>query len=86
MLTKTHHSLPLDVKDGRVVKGVSFVNLRDAGDPVKWRPFTTMKARMNCTSLDITRLTKTVKPLWAEQTATGYSCRSRWDSGDAHAR
>jgi len=24
----------LDVKDGRVVKGVSFVNLRDAGDPV----------------------------------------------------
>ena len=25
----------LDVKDGRVVKGVNFVNLRDAGDPVK---------------------------------------------------
>lgn len=25
----------LDVKDGRVVKGVSFVNLRDAGDPVE---------------------------------------------------
>ena len=24
----------LDVKDGRVVKGVKFVNLRDAGDPV----------------------------------------------------
>ncbi|MDR0315152.1 MAG: imidazole glycerol phosphate synthase subunit HisF [Oscillospiraceae bacterium] len=24
----------LDVKDGRVVKGVSFLNLRDAGDPV----------------------------------------------------
>jgi len=24
----------LDVKDGRVVKGVNFVNLRDAGDPV----------------------------------------------------
>ncbi|MEZ5893519.1 MAG: HisA/HisF-related TIM barrel protein [Parvularculaceae bacterium] len=23
----------LDVKDGRVVKGVNFVNLRDAGDP-----------------------------------------------------
>ena len=23
----------LDVKDGRVVKGVSFVGLRDAGDP-----------------------------------------------------
>jgi cyclase len=25
----------LDVKDGRVVKGVSFVNLKDAGDPVE---------------------------------------------------
>ena len=24
----------LDVKDGRVVKGVNFVGLRDAGDPV----------------------------------------------------
>src|ERR1700693_4127752 len=24
----------LDVKDGRVVKGINFVNLRDAGDPV----------------------------------------------------
>lgn len=25
----------LDVKDGRVVKGVNFINLRDAGDPVE---------------------------------------------------
>ena len=25
----------LDVKDGRVVKGVSFLNLVDAGDPVE---------------------------------------------------
>jgi len=25
----------LDVKDGRVVKGVKFVNLRDAGDPAE---------------------------------------------------
>src|SRR5206468_1172601 len=25
----------LDVKDGRVVKGVNFVKLRDAGDPVE---------------------------------------------------
>ena len=33
MLTK--RIIPcLDVKDGRIVKGVSFVNLRDAGDPV----------------------------------------------------
>ena len=34
MLTK--RIIPcLDVKDGRVVKGVHFVNLRDAGDPVE---------------------------------------------------
>jgi len=26
----------LDVKDGRVVKGINFVNLRDAGDPVEF--------------------------------------------------
>src|SRR5215813_2293150 len=25
----------LDIKDGRVVKGVNFLNLRDAGDPVE---------------------------------------------------
>ena len=25
----------LDIKDGRTVKGVNFINLRDAGDPVE---------------------------------------------------
>ena len=25
----------LDVKDGRVVKGINFIGLRDAGDPVE---------------------------------------------------
>ena len=34
MLTK--RIIPcLDVKDGRVVKGVQFLELRDAGDPVE---------------------------------------------------
>ncbi|MGB3617103.1 MAG: HisA/HisF-related TIM barrel protein, partial [Catalinimonas sp.] len=34
MLTK--RIIPcLDVKDGKTVKGVNFVNLRDAGDPVE---------------------------------------------------
>lgn len=38
MLTK--RIIPcLDVKDGRVVKGKSFVNLRDAGDPVELANF-----------------------------------------------
>ena len=29
----------LDVKDGRVVKGTQFINLRDAGDPVELARF-----------------------------------------------
>ena len=34
MLTK--RIIPcLDVKDGRVVKGINFLNLRDAGDPAE---------------------------------------------------
>lgn len=38
MLTK--RIIPcLDVKDGRVVKGVQFVNLKDAGDPVELAAF-----------------------------------------------
>ena len=34
MLTK--RIIPcLDIKDGRTVKGVNFINLKDAGDPVE---------------------------------------------------
>ena len=35
-ITLTKRIIPcLDIKDGRVVKGVNFVGLRDAGDPVE---------------------------------------------------
>ena len=34
-MVKTRVIPCLDVKDGRVVKGVNFVALRDAGDPVE---------------------------------------------------
>ena len=34
----------LDVKDGRVVKGTHFVDLRDAGDPVELENATTKTA------------------------------------------
>ena len=37
----------LDVANGRVVKGVNFVNLRDSGDPVNWLVDILMKAQMN---------------------------------------
>ena len=34
-MLKTRIIPSLDVKDGRVVKGTNFINLRDAGDPVE---------------------------------------------------
>lgn len=44
----------LDVKDGRVVKGVSFVNLRDAGDPVENAKFYDGQGADELMFLDIT--------------------------------
>jgi len=44
----------LDVKDGRVVKGVSFVNLRDAGDPVEIARAYDEQGADELTFLDIT--------------------------------
>ncbi len=44
----------LDVKDGRVVKGVSFVNLRDAGDPVENALFYDEQGADELIFLDIT--------------------------------
>ncbi len=44
----------LDVKDGRVVKGVSFVNLRDAGDPVGNAKFYDEQGADELIFLDIT--------------------------------
>lgn len=44
----------MDVKDGRVVKGVSFVNLRDAGDPVENAKFYDEQGADELIFLDIT--------------------------------
>ncbi|MGI6181849.1 MAG: imidazole glycerol phosphate synthase subunit HisF [Agathobaculum sp.] len=44
----------LDVKDGRVVKGVNFVGLRDAGDPVELARFYSQQGADEITFLDIT--------------------------------
>jgi len=53
MLTK--RIIPcLDVKDGRVVKGVSFVNLRDAGDPVEVAKLYDLEGADELCFLDIT--------------------------------
>ena len=37
----------LDVNNGRVVKGVNFVNLKDAGDPVEIAALMTEPVQMN---------------------------------------
>lgn len=53
MLTK--RIIPcLDVKDGRVVKGKSFVDLRDAGDPVELARFYYQEGADELVFLDIT--------------------------------
>ena len=53
MLTK--RIIPcLDVKDGRVVKGVNFVGLRDAGDPVECARRYDIEGADELTFLDIT--------------------------------
>ena len=53
MLTK--RIIPcLDVKDGRVVKGVNFVGLRDAGDPVEAAEAYSEQGADELTFLDIT--------------------------------
>ncbi len=44
----------LDVKDGRVVKGVNFIDLTDAGDPVENASFYDREGADELTFLDIT--------------------------------
>lgn len=52
----------LDIKNGRVVKGVHFANLRDTGDPVEAaRAYDTQGADELCL-LDITATTEGVTP------------------------
>ena len=44
----------LDVRDGRVVKGVNFVNIRDAGDPVELATYYSKQGADEIVFLDIT--------------------------------
>ena len=62
MLTK--RIIPcLDIKDGRTVKGVNFVNLRDAGDPVELAKRYTMEGADELVFLDISATEQTRKTL-----------------------
>lgn len=50
-----HRIIPcLDIKDGRVVKGVNFVDLKDAGDPVENAKYYAETGADELTFLDIT--------------------------------
>jgi cyclase len=54
-VTLTKRIIPcLDVTDGRVVKGVEFVDLRDAGDPVELAAFYNREGADELVFLDIT--------------------------------
>lgn len=54
-MTLTKRIIPcLDVDNGRVVKGTSFVNLRDAGDPVELAAFYDREGADELVFLDIT--------------------------------
>ncbi len=53
----------LDVKDGRTVKGVNFVDLRDAGDPVELGALYAQKGADELTFLDITATVERRKTL-----------------------
>ena len=44
----------LDVKNGRVVKGVNFVDIRDAGDPVELAKYYSDQGADEVVFLDIT--------------------------------
>lgn len=55
----------LDIKDGRVVKGVHFVNIRDAGDPVELASYYSAQGADELVFLDITATVEKRKTFYA---------------------
>ena len=64
----------LDVKDGRVVKGVNFVNLRDAGDPVEAAIAYDAAGADELTFLDITASQENRDTIYDVVTRTAEAC------------
>ena len=64
----------LDVKDGRVVKGVNFVNLRDAGDPVEAAMAYDAAGAAELTFLDITASHENRETIFDVVTRTAEAC------------
>lgn len=85
MLTK--RIIPcLDVKDGRVVKGVSFLNLRDAGDPVEAAVVYDREEADELCFLDITASHENRKTILdvAERCAGSEAEADDWLAGEGH--
>ena len=64
----------LDVKDGRVVKGINFVNLKDAGDPVEQARIYDKGGADEICFLDITASSENRKILLDKVNETAKSC------------
>ena len=64
----------LDVKDGRVVKGINFVNLKDAGDPVEQAKIYDKGGADEICFLDITASSENRKILLDKVRETAKSC------------
>jgi cyclase len=64
----------LDVKDGRVVKGVNFAALRDAGDPVDQARFYDQQGADELTFLDITATSDNRDTLFDVVSRTAEQC------------
>jgi cyclase len=64
----------LDVKDGRVVKGINFVNLRDAGDPVEAAIAYDAAGADELTFLDITASHENRDTIYDVVTRTAEAC------------
>ena len=64
----------LDVKDGRVVKGINFLNLKDAGDPVEQAQIYDKGGADEICFLDITASSENRKILLEKVRETAKSC------------
>ena len=64
----------LDVKDGRVVKGTNFINLRDAGDPVEIAKIYNDKGADELCFLDISASTENRRTISDLAKKTAQAC------------
>ena len=78
----------LDVKDGRVVKGTRFLDLRDAGDPVELAAFYDRAGADELVFLDITASHERRRTLLdiAARTSEGSSSPTAWVGASARWR